>query len=292
MDEPPATREALQGLVRELVDWRLADYLRRAIGASAETDGIVCKVIQSDGRPLLKLPDRERAPNIPEGWVMVSINGTTYEANFVKIAINVIRLTDTDGNVLPEIVRGWFGPDAGQPGTDFRVRIQRSGGEWAIEPIGAQRNKEGPELWRRYSREQIPPLFAQDFSTSRWNQGFVVLPKDVILLVTLDKSDLNKDHAYRDYFEKPDTFHWQSQNRTAQASGHGQLIKSHGEKGVRVHLFVREQKRQEGQVGGFIYFGEVVFREWQGEKPISVVWQLRSPLSSALWQKLGGPGLT
>lgn len=287
LDEPPATREALQGLVRELVDWRLADYLRRAIGAATETDAIVCKVIQSDGRPLLRLPDRERSPNIPEGWTSVTINGTTYEANFVKIAINVIRLPGTDANVLPEIVRGWFGPDAGQPGTDFRVRIQRSGNDWAMEPIGALRNKDGPELWRRYSREQIPPLFAQEFSTSRWNQGFVVLPRDVILLVTLDKSDLNKDHAYRDYFESPDTFHWQSQNRTTQASVHGQLIKSHRATGVRIHLFVREQKRQEGQVGGFIYCGEVTFREWHGEKPISVVWQLRNPLSGTLWQKLG-----
>jgi len=287
MDEPFATREALQGLVRELVDWRLADYLRRAIGASTERDAIVCKVIQSDGRPPLKLPDRERAPNIPDGWTTVTINGTNYEVNFVKIAINVIRLPGTDANVLPAIVRGWFGSDAGQPGTDFRVRIQRSGEDWAMDPIGSNSRKDGPELWRRYSREQIPPLFGEEFSTSRWNQGFVVLPKDIVLLVTLDKSDLSKEHAYRDYFEKPDVFHWQSQNRTTQASRHGQLIRSHSEKGVRIHLFVREQKRQEGQIGGFIYCGELMFRDWQGEKPISVAWKLRNPLSNAVWLKLG-----
>ena len=287
VDEPLATREVLQELTRELVAWRLADYLRRVIGAATDTD-FVCKIIQSGGQPLLKLPDRERAPAIPEGWTPISIDGAIHEANFVKIAINVIRLPGGEGNLLPEIVRGWFGPDAGQRGTDFRVRIRQSGSDWVMEPIGAKRNVEGPELWCRYSREQIPPLFGQEFSTSRWNQGFVVLPKDVILLVTLDKSDLNKDHAYKDYFESPDTFHWQSQNRTTQASKHGQFIQAHVEKGMGIHLFVREQKRQEGQVWGFIYCGQVIFRDWQGEKPISVVWRLCDPLSPSLWGKLGG----
>jgi superfamily II DNA or RNA helicase/diadenosine tetraphosphate (Ap4A) HIT family hydrolase len=287
VDEPLATREVLQGLIRELVEWRLADYLRRAIGAETDKD-FVCKIIQSGGQPFVKLPDRVRVPEIPEGWTPVRINGAIHEANFVKIAINVIRLPGADDNLLPEIVRGWFGSDAGQSGTDYRVRIRQSGSDWVMEPIGAKGNVEGPELWRRYSREQIPPLFGQEFSTSRWNQGFVVLPKDVILLVTLDKSDLNKDHAYKDYFESPDTFHWQSQNRTTQASAHGQIISAHVEKGVGIHLFVREQKRQEGQVGGFVYCGPVLFRDWQGEKPISVVWRLRDPLSASLWGKFGG----
>jgi hypothetical protein len=245
VDEPPATREVLQGLIRELVEWRLADYLRRAIGATTDTD-FVCKIIQSGGQPLIKLPDRDRAPALPEGWTAVQIDGAMHEANFVKIAINVVRLPGADANLLPEIVRGWFGPDAGQRGTDFRVRIRKVGSGWIMEPIGPRSNNNGPELWRRYSREQIPPLFGQEFSPARWNQGFVVLPKDVILLVTLDKSDLNKDHAYKDYFESPDTFHWQSQNRTTQASAHGQLIQAHVAKGVGIHLFVREQKRQGG----------------------------------------------
>lgn len=283
VDESLATREMLQGLVRELVEWRLADYLRRVIGTVTDTD-FVCKIIQSGGQPLLKLPDRDRAPTLPEGWTSVKIDGAMHEANFVKIAINVIRLPGTEANLLPEIVRGWFGPDAGQPGTDFRVRIRQSGSDWVMEPIGAKRNIEGPELWRRYSRDKIPLLFGQQFSTGRWNQGFIVLPKDTVLLVTLDKSDLNKEHAYKDYFETPDTFHWQSQNQTSQASGYGQLIRAHEERAVRIHLFVREHKRQEG---GFIYCGELTFRDWQGEKPISVVWRLREPLSTALWQKLG-----
>ena len=69
----------------------------------------------------------------------MTINGMTYEANFVQIAVNVIRLPGTDANVLPEIVRGWFGPDAGERGTDFRVGIPRSGSEWSLEPRGARR---------------------------------------------------------------------------------------------------------------------------------------------------------
>jgi hypothetical protein len=123
-----------QGLIRELVEWRLADYLRRAMGATTDTD-FVCKIIQSGGRPIIKLPDRGRAPALPEGWTSIQINGAMHEANFVKIAINVVRLPGADANLLPEIVRGWFGPDAGQRGTDFRVRIRQSGSDWVMEPM-------------------------------------------------------------------------------------------------------------------------------------------------------------
>ena len=43
------------------------------------------------------------------------------------------------------------------------------------------------QLWRRYSREQIPGLFGFPFSDAIWNAGFVVRPGHIFLLVTLDK---------------------------------------------------------------------------------------------------------
>jgi hypothetical protein len=47
--------EALADLVRETVDWRLAEYLQRE---GDDASDIVCKVSHANGRPILFLPDR------------------------------------------------------------------------------------------------------------------------------------------------------------------------------------------------------------------------------------------
>jgi hypothetical protein len=62
---------------------------------------------------------------MPEGWTNVSIDGEVYRANFVKIAVNVIRRADADNNELHAIMRRWFGPDAGQPSTRHSVSLRR-----------------------------------------------------------------------------------------------------------------------------------------------------------------------
>ena len=44
----------------------------------------------------------------------------------------------TQRNQLPDLMRRWFGPAAGNPGTDFRVRFYRSPDGWWVEPKGRQ----------------------------------------------------------------------------------------------------------------------------------------------------------
>ena len=131
---PPDQREALQELVREIVDWRLAEYSERNAGAPG--DRFVCKVSHANKRPILFLPDRARHPGLPSGWTDVSIDGEPYEANFVKVALNVVRRKGSDANELPSILRRWFGPNAGLPGTDFRVALDRSGIGYVLVPLG------------------------------------------------------------------------------------------------------------------------------------------------------------
>jgi superfamily II DNA or RNA helicase/HKD family nuclease/diadenosine tetraphosphate (Ap4A) HIT family hydrolase len=126
---PPAAREAFRGLVRELVDWRLAEYLSRS-PTRPDSTGFVMKVSHTGGKPILFLPDRKQSPGIPEGWQIVSIDGTPHRANFVKIAVNVVQTEGSNQNVLQDILRKWFGPDAGRPGTDFRVECLPEGDGW------------------------------------------------------------------------------------------------------------------------------------------------------------------
>jgi SOS-response transcriptional repressor LexA len=66
--------------------------------------------------------------------------GREWEVWFVKIACNVAgpcgsNVGDTLPNGLPTLLREWFGPDAGLPGTSFQVEFHRDGDAWHIAPL-------------------------------------------------------------------------------------------------------------------------------------------------------------
>lgn len=280
------SRPAFQELVREIVDWRIADYLQRR-SDSHESD-FTARVSHADGRPILFL-DRKRFSNIPEGNAALMVNERRYVGNFVKIALNVIHEEGSSANELPNIIRGWFGQDAGRPGTIHEVSFSPTDeeGVWRLSPVGRLASDKQPELWRPYMREEIPPLFGLKFNMAIWNSGFVQVPGHLFLLVTLKKEGLDDKFKYEDEFLTPEIFKWQSQNRTKQQSAHGDLIRGHGEEGCAVHLFVRPHKRV-GAKGAapFIYCGDVDFVSWSGEAPITVHWKLRTPVPSTLEKTL------
>lgn len=283
-------REVLQGLVRELADWRLAEYLARP--ANDEQGGVaMLKVSHANGRPILFLPTGEARSGLPDGWTPVDIDGKAHEANFVKIAINVVRETGRTENVLPGILRGWFGPDAGLPGTQYSVECRESEGRWVLAPVGRAAGGDGPEIHRRYSREQIPGLFGETFSPANWNAGFVVItpkaPKHIVLMVTLDKRGMSEAFQYGDRFLDAEHFQWQSQNRTGRDGKVGQLIQNHAARGVQVHLFVRAGKRRQGGAAGFVYCGLLVFEGWEGDRPVTVRWRLGQSLSGRVATESG-----
>jgi superfamily II DNA or RNA helicase/HKD family nuclease/diadenosine tetraphosphate (Ap4A) HIT family hydrolase len=129
-------RSAFQELVREIADWRLAEYLRRS--GAEEAEKVICNVSHANKRPILFLPDRSLHPGLPSGWVEVRIDGEVYEANFVKVALNVVRRKGSTNNELAGILRRWFGPNAGLPGTGFRVAIERDAEGYTLKPIGGR----------------------------------------------------------------------------------------------------------------------------------------------------------
>ncbi len=272
---------AVQEIARELAEWRLAEYLDRAHRDKA--DFTTLKVSHSGGSPILFLPTGDERADLPNGWTPVQIDGETYQANFVKIAVNVVRKDGDDSNQLSRVLRGWFGADAGAPGTGHAVSLQLKGSEWQLSPLGRRRGE--LKLWQSYSREEIPGLFGLEFSTAIWNAGFVQRPGHLFLLVTLDKSGHAEDFKYHDRFISPTEFEWQSQNRTAQDSAVGRAIRDHSTQALSVHLFVRsEKKRPGGGSAPFIYCGDVRFISWEGDKPITVRWQLSAPVPDGIWK--------
>jgi len=275
-DVPEPRREALRDLVREIVEWRLAEYLDRA---RAEADGFVCSVSHARGRPILFLPPRDQHPDIPTGWTPVLADGRELRANFADDAIATVQEPDSETNALPDLLRGWFGPQAGQPDTHHQVLFRETDEGLAMLPAGATEGGDQLEVGRTYMREQIPPLFGLDFVPTTWQQGFVFRGGQLFLLVTLAKGNLPEQHRYGDRFLSRDRLEWQSQNRTKQNSKHGEAIRHHAERGIPVHLFVRDRSKIGGKAAPFVYCGELEFEDWEAEQPITVWWRLQEPLS-------------
>jgi hypothetical protein len=66
----------------------------------------------------------------------VFADGEPYQANFVKVAVNVMTRPGETENVLPAVLKRWFGKDAGRPGTAFRVAFEPKEGTWTMSPFG------------------------------------------------------------------------------------------------------------------------------------------------------------
>jgi superfamily II DNA or RNA helicase/diadenosine tetraphosphate (Ap4A) HIT family hydrolase len=300
-DVDPNERATFTELVQEIADWRLAEYLDRPGGAEGSPepeDSFVSRVSHAGGRPILFLPPRDRYPDVPSGWTAVRAESEDFEANLAAVAVNVMRRPGQKENVLPDILRKWFGKDAGLPGTNHQVRFRRLGEKLSLEPLSRVETGAGLEVGRSYMRAEIPRAFGLDFKSTVWQQGFVFEGGHIFLLVTLDKSGMPQEHRYGDRFLSPDLFEWKSQNRHTQESSAGQAIRNHEGRGLPVHLLVRKSGRIGGKGAPFIYCGDVAFVDWEGEKPITVRWRLRTPLTPRLAELLseasnsGGPGAT
>ena len=233
--------------------------------------------------------NREQNTGIPEGWTKFVANGKQFVGNFVKVALNVAKKDESaDRNELPAILRTWFGPDAGAPGTRHFVELTLDGDKWTMSPTGA--GVQTPVLWKAYSREQIPGLFGLEFNAPVWQQGFVRRGDKTFLLVTLDKSTAADEHKYKDEFLSATDFQWQSQNQTTQASNAGQSIKEQKARGIEVLLFVRPRsKTRDGKAMPFVFCGQVDFISWDGDKPITVRGGLHNAVPDRLHLELKVP---
>lgn len=137
---PTDVGETFDALVEELVDYRLARYLFTK--DSPLEKAVRLKVIQASGRPILML-DRERNRGLPEGKAQFIADGVVYTGNFVKIALNVAHRAGEPGNALGDLLRSWFGMDAGQPGTEQFVELVPDERHWQMRPAsqGASRGE-------------------------------------------------------------------------------------------------------------------------------------------------------
>ncbi len=267
---------SLTALTRELVDWRLADYLDKPV---VKDGSFLVKLGHRGGRPVLVL-DRKQNLETPTGSQTVTADDDTLTIEFDGEELtSAFKLNETT-NVLQSTLRGWFGPDAGQPGTLHQVQFTKTESGWSMIPLGSAVDQK-LVVGHRYAREQIPRFFGMKFSKATWNSGVVHEGNTIILLVTIEKGQLLPGHQYEDRFLSPELFQWQSQNRTTQASKFGQLLRDHKQQGVAVHLFIRDVKKTSGVSQPFLYHGEVEFDTWTGDNPVTITWKVHTGLNGS-----------
>jgi superfamily II DNA or RNA helicase/diadenosine tetraphosphate (Ap4A) HIT family hydrolase/HKD family nuclease len=123
--------DVFDAMAAELIEYRLASYLLNK--EKSTTRSWTCRVTYADGHPVIRL-DRRQTPDLPTGNVDFIADGVDYSASFAKGAIAFATRSDTAGNALPGLLRGWFGPSAGHPGTTHAVRIEQLDGVMLLRP--------------------------------------------------------------------------------------------------------------------------------------------------------------
>jgi superfamily II DNA or RNA helicase/HKD family nuclease len=96
-----------------------------------------------------------------------------------------------------------------------------------------------------------------------------------LLFVTLDKSEGYHDRiAYHDYAISTERFHWQTQNSAGPDTKSGRrYLDSADGTSWRFQLFVRSRKREPYRA-----CGPVTLESAEGDRPMSIVWRLATPL--------------
>lgn len=123
--------DVFDAMVAEIIEYRLASYVLNKEMSTTRTWS--CRLTFSDGHPAIRL-DRRLHPDLPEGKVSLFADGVEFEASFAKGAVAAATRADSTGNALPGLLRGWFGPSAGHPGTSHRVSIEQVDGSLLVQP--------------------------------------------------------------------------------------------------------------------------------------------------------------
>jgi hypothetical protein len=126
----------LSSFVAEIVDWRIAEQL----GAGRDA---ICNVQRNpSGNPILIFQNGSAGASFPRGELDATIDGRRLEIWVRKIAVNKVVVKGSQENLLPAILRRWFGNDAGKPGTGFKVWLRRRGDLVSMEPVSLSRAAE------------------------------------------------------------------------------------------------------------------------------------------------------
>jgi len=102
-----------------------------------------------------------------------------------------------------------------------------------------------------------------------------------LLFVTLDKSEGYHDRiSYQDYAINAERFHWQTQNSAGPDTQSGRRYLESPGNGWQFQLFVRPRRGSEYRA-----CGPVTIESAEGDRPMSIVWRLTTPLPARLFRE-------
>jgi superfamily II DNA or RNA helicase/HKD family nuclease len=105
--------------------------------------------------------------------------------------------------------------------------------------------------------------------------------KAELLFVTLDKSEGYHDRiSYHDYAISAERFHWQTQNSAGPDTPGGRRYLESSTNGWQFQLFVRPRKGD-----AYRACGPVTLESAEGDRPMSIVWALQTPLPARLFRE-------
>ncbi|MER7211315.1 DUF3427 domain-containing protein [Streptosporangium sp. NPDC000239] len=141
-------------------------------------------------------------------------------------------------------------------------------------------------LHARYSKNEALAAFGVDRPGNvREGVKWVPAANADVFFVTLRKSKgFSPTTMYNDRAISSTLFHWESQSTTRASSPTGQRYVS-GES--TVHLFLRENKDEEGFLGvpPFFYAGPVTYVSSEGDRPMQIIWKLDHALPADIFRQ-------
>ena len=149
------------------------------------------------------------------------------------------------------------------------------------------------ELHCTYTRNQIFAALGHysltEKSAAGSREGVLHLSekKADIFFINLNKTEehYSPTTMYKDYAISEQLFHWQSQSTTSESSPTGKRYIEHEAKGDKILLMVREEKKVNNRTEPFIFLGTSRYVSHEGSRPMSIVWELASPMPPGLFVK-------
>ena len=163
------------------------------------------------------------------------------------------------------------------------ARIRRV--TWPIDATG----RNPLRVRARYSRNEVCSAFGIA-NPSNVREGVKWVPDEQsdLFFVTLTKTERHYSPTtmYQDRAITSELFQWESQSTTSTASSTGQRYVHQAQRGSTVHLFVRESKETDGDLGAppYLYAGPMTYTQHSGDRPMRILWHLTHALPADIFR--------
>jgi superfamily II DNA or RNA helicase/HKD family nuclease len=219
------------------------------------------------------------APNVPslstrEGRLMAMLHFSLWGAN-------------EDLNVIADgLARLWANPSRREEILELldvlRAEIRRV--THPVDPVG----RVPLQVHARYSRDEALAAFGVDKpGTMRQGVRWVAEEGADVFFITLRKTEKHYSPTtmYADRAITPALFQWESQSTTSEPSATGQRYVDHRERGSSVHLFTRESREGDGDLGAppYMYCGRANYVSHTGDRPMRILWRLEVDLPADMF---------